>query len=188
MRDPSTLSENRRTGAAEPIDIEALPDRLWLVPTFAFMRPRLSRWIALGFGSGLAPVAPGTVGTLWAWAMFVVLDPWLSTVAWGAVIVAGFAVGCWACARTARDLGVADPSSIVWDEVIAFWTVLLLVPSTTEAQVAAFFVFRMIDVIKPPPIRHFDRTIKSGFGVMFDDALAAMYTVLVFAAWQAWIV
>jgi phosphatidylglycerophosphatase A len=187
MQDPSTTSGNRRSGDRDALEVEVVPDRVWRAASFEFMKPRLSRWIALGFGSGLVPVAPGTVGTLWAWAVFVLLDPWLPAAAWWALIAAGFALGCWACERTARDLGVADHSAIVWDEVIAFWAVLLLVPADTVSQVAAFFVFRIFDVVKPPPIRHFDRTLKSGFGVMFDDVLAAFYTVLLFAAWQAWV-
>jgi phosphatidylglycerophosphatase A len=195
MRERSTISDDRRPGARDVLDVEEVPDRVWRGPSFAFMKPRLSRWIALGFGSGLAPVAPGTVGTLAAWVAFVLidgaasllLDPWLKAVGWWVLIAAGFLVGCWACGRTGRDLGVADHSAMVWDEVIAFWAVLVLVPSTTVAQVAAFFLFRFFDVLKPPPIRHFDRTLKSGFGVMFDDAIAAFYTVLVVAAWIAWI-
>jgi phosphatidylglycerophosphatase A len=187
MPDRSTTSDSRRSGDRERLDIEEVPDIVWRAPTFAFMKPRLSRWIALGFGSGLAPVAPGTVGTLFAWALFVLLDPWLSALAWWVVILIGFVIGCWACERTGRDLGVPDHSAIVWDEVIAFWAVLVLVPATTVSQVAAFFVFRIFDVVKPPPIRQFDASMKNGFGVMFDDVLAAFYTLLVFAAWFAWV-
>ncbi|MCZ7559541.1 MAG: phosphatidylglycerophosphatase A [Burkholderiaceae bacterium] len=148
------------------------------------MRQRLSRLIAFGFGSGLSPWAPGTVGTLWAWLAFVVLDRWLGRPAWAAVIAAGAAVGIWACGKTARDLGVADHGSIVWDEIVAFWLVLLFVPATTAAQFAAFVLFRFFDIVKPPPIRHFDAKLKSGFGVMFDDLLAAFYTLLLMALWQ----
>ena len=90
-----------------------------ITPGFAFLRRHPAHWIALGFGSGLAPRAPGTVGTLWAWAMFLVLDRLLGTAAWGAVIAGGFAVGWWACTRTAQHLDVADPGAIVWDEVLA---------------------------------------------------------------------
>lgn len=151
------------------------------------MRPRLSRWIAFGFGSGLSPVAPGTFGTLWAWLSFLLLDAVLSTAAMWWLILAAFLVGVWACARVGRDLGVADHGAIVWDEVVAFWAVLMVVPASVESQVAAFFVFRAFDVVKPPPIRHFDRKLKNGFGVMFDDVLAAFYTLLVFAAWHAWV-
>lgn len=181
MREASTTSgESPPPGSGGPRTGPA-PGRVR--PTFGFMRPRLSRWVAFGFGSGLSPVAPGTVGTLWAWAAFVILDPWLGDAGWWALIVAGFVLGCWACGRAGRDLGVSDHSGMVWDEVIAFWAVLLLVPSGFAAQLAAFFVFRAFDVVKPPPIRHLDRSVHGGFGVMLDDAVAAFYTVLVFALW-----
>ncbi|HVL56777.1 MAG TPA: phosphatidylglycerophosphatase A, partial [Burkholderiaceae bacterium] len=80
------------------------------------MKPRLSRWIAFGAGSGLAPVAPGTVGTLAAWIAFALLDPFVPAPVWGTLIAIGFAGGCWACGRTGRDLGVHDHPAIVWDE------------------------------------------------------------------------
>lgn len=176
---------DRSTTSAEPerLHAEPVPDRVWTRPSFAFMKPRLSRWIALGFGSGLSPVAPGTVGTLWAWAVFALLDPFLVDAAWAALIVASFAIGVWACGRTGRDLGVSDHGGMVWDEVVAFWAVLLVVPDGFAAQLAAFFVFRVFDVVKPPPIRQVDRRVKGGVGVMLDDAIAAFYTVLVYALW-----
>ena len=181
MQPPSTTSADANGHSARPRPAE----RPWPNPTFAFMRPRLSHWIALGFGSGLSPVAPGTVGTLWAWAAFLLLDPWLSDAGWWAVVAASFALGCWACQNTGRDLGVLDHSGMVWDEIVAFWAVLLIVPAGFISQMLAFIVFRAFDVIKPPPIRYFDRTLKGGFGVMFDDAVAAFMTVLVFALWMA---
>ena len=149
------------------------------------MRERLSRLVALGFGSGLSPWAPGTVGTLWAWVSFVVLDSWLQPAHWAAVIAGGVALGAWACGRTARDLGVADHGAIVWDEIVAFWLVLLVAGGGFGTQLAAFALFRFFDIVKPPPIRHFDATLKNGFGVMFDDLLAAFYTLLVLALWRA---
>lgn len=154
-------------------------------PDWAFMRARLSRIIALGFGSGLSPVAPGTAGTLWAWVVWQPLSGWLSPAQMLGVCAAGFAVGVWACGRTARALGVADHGAIVWDEVVAFWLVLTLAPGGFGAQLVAFALFRVFDIAKPPPIRHFDATIKNGFGVMFDDLLAALYALLVIAAWRA---
>jgi phosphatidylglycerophosphatase A len=177
MHDPSTTSPE----PPERVRAEPVPARVWREPSFEFMKPRLSRWIALGFGSGLAPAAPGTVGTLWAWVVFAILDPFLPDAAWWAVIAASFALGVWACERTGRDLGVSDHSGMVWDEVVAFWAVLLLVPPAFASQLAAFFLFRAFDVIKPPPIRHVDRSVKGGFGVMLDDVIAAFYTVLAFA-------
>ena len=150
------------------------------------MRPRLSRWIALGMGSGLSSVAPGTAGTLWAWALFLIGQRWLPEWALGTIVVAGFVVGIWASERTAHDLGEDDHGAIVWDEMIAFWLILLFVPAGFGSQFIAFLLFRLFDIVKPPPIRYFDRTIKTGFGVMLDDLIAAFYTLLLFAAWQAW--
>jgi phosphatidylglycerophosphatase A len=156
-------------------------------PTGAFMVRKLSRVIALGFGAGLAPLAPGTIGTLWAWAAWLVLRHWLDVTALLAITAAGFVVGVWACDRCARALGVPDHGSIVWDEVIAFWLILCLVPEGFWPQLAAFALFRLFDIAKPPPIRHFDATLHNGFGIMFDDLVAAFYTLLVIAAWKAWL-
>lgn len=152
-------------------------------PSLGFMAPRLSRWIAFGAGSGLSPVSPGTVGTLWAWVMFLLIDPWLSDLGWAVVLPAAFLLGVWACERTGRDLGVSDHGAMVWDEVVAFWCVLWLVPATASAQWAAFLLFRVFDIFKPPPIRQFERRIPGGLGVMVDDLLAAAYTLLVVAVW-----
>ena len=108
--------------------------------------------IALGFGSGLAPRAPGTVGTLWAWVAFLVLDRWLGPLQWGLLIAASTVVGAWACTVCARHLRVADPGAIVWDEVIAFWLVLwLAMPMGWLGQLAAFGLFRFFDAVKPSP-------------------------------------
>jgi len=97
------------------------------------------------------------------------------------LIDGAFALGIWACARTGESLGVADPGAIVWDEVVAFMLVLFFTPAGYLWQGAAFLLFRFFDIVKPPPIRYFDRRLKSGFGVMFDDLLAAFYTLLVLA-------
>ena len=163
-------------------------------PTWRFMLGHPARWIALGLGSGLAPRAPGTVGTLWAWAAFLLLDRWLGAWLWGLVLLASLAIGIWACARTARELGVADPGAIVWDEVIAFWAVLWLVmPTGLAAQAVAFGLFRFFDAAKPGPVRWADRLFKNargwrqGWGIIFDDLVAALCTLLVIALWRfAW--
>jgi phosphatidylglycerophosphatase A len=166
-------------------------------PTFAFMRIRASRWLAFGFGAGLAPFMPGTVGTLWAWALYLLMDMGLRSViasplglnlAWIAILVGGFFLGAWACERTGKDLGISDHGAMVWDEFIAFWLVLWVLNAANadfSTQLAAFVVFRFFDMVKPPPIRYFDRRFKSGAGVMFDDVLAAGYTLLLFAFWRA---
>lgn len=155
-----------------------------LRPTFEFMKPRLSRWIALGLGSGLSGTAPGTVGTLFAWASFALLHGAFGDVGMLLACAVGLLVGVWAVARTGRDLGSADHGAIVWDEIIAFWLVLLLVPPAFIAQLIAFLLFRAFDILKPPPIRQVDRLWKTPAGVMADDLLAGAYTVLVIAFWQ----
>ena len=151
-----------------------------LTPGFVFAHP--AHFIALGFGTGLAPVAPGTVGTLLAFPIFILLDLWLPPLYFFGVIVVFFGIGVWACARTGRDLGIADHSGMNWDEVVAMLLILLLTPSGWAWWAFAFFAFRFFDVVKPPPIRQIDRAMKGGLGVMFDDIMAAFYTLLLVAA------
>ncbi|MDO4906069.1 MAG: phosphatidylglycerophosphatase A [Lautropia sp.] len=150
-------------------------------PNFDFMKPRLSRWIALGFGSGLSSVAPGTVGTLFAWLSFVVLGRFLGDVGMGALILLGLVAGHWAIARTGNDIGVHDHSAIVWDEIVAFWLVLWVMGGGFTAQLLAFLLFRYFDIAKPAPIKTVDRTWQNATGVLLDDLLAAAYTILVMA-------
>jgi phosphatidylglycerophosphatase A len=151
--------------------------------------------LALGFGSGLSPMAPGTVGTLWAWLSFVLLQPHLSHLHWLGLLLVGTAVGWWACTLTARHMAVADPGAIVWDEVLAFWLVLWLIsPTGFWGQAVAFGLFRFFDAAKPGPVAWADRLFKGqpgqpvgwaqGFGILFDDFVAAGCTLLVIALWR----
>lgn len=153
-------------------------------PDARFMLARLSRCIAFGLGSGLSPVAPGTVGTLWAWAVFAIGSLWITPLAWLAIALVSGLVGIWASGRTARDMGVEDHGAIVWDEIAAFWLVLSVLPATPGWHLAGFVVFRLFDIVKPPPIRWIDRNFGGGFGVMADDFAAAFATLLVLALWQ----
>lgn len=151
-----------------------------------FMLSHPARWIAQGLGSGLSPIMPGTFGTLFGWVSFVLLSArWpdiFTPLHWLLIIVAGFALGIWACGKTGRDLGAPDHGSIVWDEIVAMWLVLVMVtPASLKMQFCAFIFFRFFDMVKPPPIAWFDRRYKGGFGVMWDDIVAAFYTLLVFA-------
>jgi phosphatidylglycerophosphatase A len=148
--------------------------------SFAFRHP--AHLIALGFGAGLFPWAPGTMGTLLAiplWWLIASagLEPLLllTLIAWL------YGIGVWACGVTGRNLGVADHGAMCWDEVVAFLLVLALIPAEPLWQAAAFLLFRVFDVVKPPPIRQLEMRFKGGFGVMFDDLLAAGYTLLVLA-------
>ena len=159
-------------------------------PTLRFMLAHPAHAIALGFGSGLSPFAPGTAGTLWAWVAFLLLQPHMNDQAWALLIAASLLVGWWACTVTARHMGVQDPGSIVWDEVVAFWLVLWLVmPAGFWGQLAAFALFRFFDAAKPGPVAWADKTFKGfgwrgGFGILFDDLVAAFCALLVVAIWR----
>ena len=170
-------------------------------PSVRFLLSHPAHAIALGLGSGLAPIAPGTVGTLWAWLAFVAFDEWIDPLQWGGVLLASFIVGWWACTLTARHLAVADPSAIVWDEVLAFWLVLwLLMPASFWAQLCAFLLFRFFDAAKPGPVAWADSLFKpqrdasgaraigwrQGFGILFDDLVAALCTLVVISLWRMW--
>lgn len=164
-------------------------------PGVRFLLSHPAHLVALGFGSGLSPAAPGTVGTLWAWVAFLLLQPHLSPLQWLWVIGAAALLGWWACTVTARHLGTADPSSVVWDEVVAFWIVLWLVmPASLWAQFVAFALFRFFDAVKPGPVAWADEYFKGrrgqpvgwgqGFGILFDDLVAALCTLLAIALWR----
>jgi len=151
-------------------------------PTLRFTFAHPAHWLALGFGAGLLPYAPGTAGTLVAWlAAWLVGEP-LATSAGLAAIAVLFALGVWVCDLTGRHLGIPDHGAMVWDEIVAFLLVLAIIPATLAWQSAAFALFRLFDIVKPPPIRWLEARFKGGWGVMVDDLAAAAYTLLVLAA------
>jgi len=156
-------------------------------PTAAFVFSHPAHALAFGFGAGLAPRAPGTFGTLAAWPIGWLIGGVLAPAPFVAALIVAFLVGIWACDVTGRALGVADHRAMVWDEMVAFLLVLAIVPRQPGWQAAAFFLFRAFDIAKPPPIRWFERRYHGGFGVMFDDALAAGYTLIVLAIAQRFI-
>ena len=147
---------------------------------FAFSHP--AHAIGLGFGAGLAPAAPGTVGTLVAWPIGWYLGGVLAPSVLVAALAAAFLAGIWACELTGRHLGASDHASMVWDEIVAFLIILAILPRDLAWQAAGFVLFRAFDIGKPPPIDWFDRRLRGGFGVMFDDLLAAGYTLVCLAA------
>jgi phosphatidylglycerophosphatase A len=151
-----------------------------LRPRAGFVVSHPAHAIAFGFGAGLSPFAPGTAGTALGWAIGWALGA-LHPAALVSVVLAFFLVGLWACEVTGRHLGVADHGAMVWDEVVAFLLVLCIVPRELAWQAAAFALFRFFDIVKPPPIRQLERRFGGGFGVMFDDIVAAGYTLLVLA-------
>jgi phosphatidylglycerophosphatase A len=138
--------------------------------------------LAFGLGTGLSPVAPGTVGTV----LGVVLAWLLQSqgielkLAVGLVLVVS---GIWICGESARRVGVHDHSGIVWDEIAAMYLILLLVPISLIGWTAAFALFRLFDIWKPWPIRDLDHRLHGGLGIMLDDLVAALYAALILGFW-----
>jgi phosphatidylglycerophosphatase A len=140
-------------------------------------------WIALGFGSGLSPIAPGTAGSL------VALLPWLALrhlppAFYALMLVVAFAFGVWACAVAIRVLAVKDPSAVVWDEFVGQWIALaplLWRPRGWLWILCGFILFRIFDIAKPWPVSWADRAVPGGLGVMLDDVFAGVYAALVLA-------
>ena len=155
-----------------------------------FLLSHPAHFMALGFGSGMSKIAPGTVATLWAWAVYLALAIWLQPREIGVVIAVSTLVGWWACTVTADHLLDKDPGAIVWDEIVAFWLIMWIwMPVGFGGQFAAFVIFRFFDIAKPGPIRWADQYFKGwgykgGWGILFDDFVAAFCTLLVLAIWR----
>jgi phosphatidylglycerophosphatase A len=132
--------------------------------------------LSLGFGSGLAPVAPGTFGTLFAIPPYLLLSQ-LPLVWYLLAVLLAFVVGIYLCGYTSAALGVHDHSGIVWDEFVGFWITMIAVPSDWQWILAGFVLFRLFDIVKPWPVKVADAKMKGGFGIMFDDVLAALYAL-----------
>jgi len=150
-------------------------------PGVKFLLAHPAHFLALGCGSGLAPRAPGTFGTLFAWLAFNLFQPYFSDFALFLLLTVAYLLGIWVIDKTGRALGDPDHGSIVWDEIVPFWLVLLLTPDSFLWQLTAFALFRFFDITKPQPARFFDQHVKNGFGVMADDLVAAGYTLLALA-------
>ena len=146
-------------------------------PNLKLLFSHPAHFFGLGFGSGLAPKAPGTVGTLVGLPLFWLIAGYALNVQLF-IIAALFVVGIYCCDKTGKTLGVADHGAIVWDEIVAMMLVLAFTPHTWLAWLVSFLLFRLFDIWKPFPIRQFDATLKNGFGVMFDDLLAAIYAII----------
>ena len=137
-------------------------------------------FLAFGFGTGLAPFAPGTFGSLPGILLF-----WL-TVDFGLYVQLGIAValtavGTWLCGESARRIGVHDHGGIVWDEIVGMYVTLLAAPATIIGWALAFVAFRLFDIVKPWPIRDLDHSIHGGLGIMLDDLVAALYAAILLA-------
>jgi phosphatidylglycerophosphatase A len=172
------------------ISSEAGPFIRPIRPTAKFMLSHPAHVIALGMGSGLAGKAPGTVGSLWGWASWLVIQNHLSLPAQAALIAIGILVGWWACTVTAQHMGVSDPGAIVWDEVIAIWLIFYLVmPTGFWGQLSAFALFRFFDIYKPGPVAWADQLFKGfgwrgGWNIIWDDLVAAFCTLMTLALWR----
>ena len=145
-------------------------------PRYLLSHP--AHFIALGFGVGMIPFAPGTFGTLLALPLFGWLHPRLP--AGDLLLLLGFlyVAGIWVCDKAGRNLGVEDHKAIVWDEIVAFVLVLFFTPPTLLWQAIAFLLFRLFDIFKPGPIRAIEKMFRGGFGVMIDDLVAAFFALL----------
>ena len=149
-------------------------------PTLKWLLQNPIRFLGFGFGSGLAPKAPGTFGTLpalpLAWILLFLNSGKIGLIILSVVL---FFIGIWICNVTERDLGVHDYGGIVWDEIVAMLLILAFVPQTVLWWLMAFLVFRFFDAVKPPPIKWFDQKVSGGFGVMLDDIIAAIMSIMV---------
>ena len=146
-------------------------------PNLKFLLSHPAHFFSLGFGSGLAPRAPGTFGTIVGLPLFWLISSYSLSVKL-AIIAALFVLGIYCCDKTGKALGVADHGAIVWDEIVAMMLVLTFTPKQWQWWLVAFILFRLFDIWKPFPISYFDAKLKNGFGVMFDDLLAAIYAII----------
>lgn len=148
-------------------------------PASVFRNP--VHFLAFGLGSGAAPVAPGTFGTLAAVPLYLLLSQ-LSLPLYLLAVVLAFGIGIWLCERTSRDLGVHDHGGIVWDEFVGFWLTMVAAPEGWQWLLAGFLLFRLFDILKPFPINYLDRHIHGGLGIMLDDAVAGSFAWLILQA------
>jgi phosphatidylglycerophosphatase A len=142
--------------------------------------------LAFGLGTGLSRVAPGTLGTVAAIPVYLVLRGGEAGLYWGLTAVF-FALGVWACGHTARALGAHDHPGIVWDEIVGYLITMGFAPIGWEWVMAGFVVFRFFDIIKPWPIKSVDQRLGGGIGIMLDDALAALYSIAALWGLMKWV-
>lgn len=134
-------------------------------------------FLAFGFGSGLSPKAPGTVGTIVAVPIYLLLvhtNIWI----YSAVIVVSFVAGIWLCGKSAEALGIHDHGGIVWDEFVGYWITMFMAPVGWMWMILGFLLFRLLDILKPWPIKLVDKQVKGGLGIMLDDVLAGIMAAL----------
>ena len=146
----------------------AAPSSVWRNPI---------HFVAYGFGSGAMPIAPGTAGTLVAVIIYLLL-PQISPLIYVSLLLISFVFGVWICGKTAQDIGIKDPSGIVWDEFLGYWITMFMAPSGWIWVIIGFVLFRLLDIVKPWPIKWADKQIGGGMGIMLDDVLAGIMAAL----------
>ncbi len=134
-------------------------------------------FVAFGFGSGCSPIAPGTIGTLVAVPLYLLIQD-LSLIAYAVMLVLTFSLGVWLCANTSQALGVHDHGGIVWDEFVGYWITMFAAPSPWYWCVIGFLLFRIFDIWKPFPISWLDKKVHGGLGIMIDDVLAGVFALV----------
>ena len=145
-------------------------------PASIFKNP--VHFLAFGLGSGASPLAPGTVGTLFALLIYWGLLTKLNLGNYLLLLVLAFFIGIWLCGKTAKDLGTHDHSGIVWDEFVGFWITMFAVPAQIEWLLIGFVLFRLFDICKPWPINWIDNNLSGGIGIMLDDVVAGVYALI----------
>jgi phosphatidylglycerophosphatase A len=134
--------------------------------------------LAAGFGSGLSPFAPGTMGTLVAIPIYLLIAG-LPLLAYLAICLVTFVMGIWLCDKTSKDLGVHDHGGIVWDEIVGYLVTMAGAPFGWQWILAGFILFRIFDILKPWPIRWLDKSVSGGFGIMLDDLVAGLFSAAI---------
>ena len=135
------------------------------------------QFLAFGFGSGLSPKAPGTMGTIVAIPLYLLVAEW-SLLQYSVFIVLAAFAGVWICDVASRQLQVHDHPGIVWDEFVGYWITMWAVPVDWVWIIAGFLIFRLYDIVKPWPVSVLDRKVGGGFGIMIDDVLAGVMACL----------
>lgn len=146
-------------------------------PTFIELLRNPNHFFAFGFGSGLAPIAPGTFGTLAAVPVYWFIQDlsWPLYLGW---LLISFAFGVYWCDRSSKQLGVHDHGGIVWDEFVGYWITMFLAPKSWLWIFVGFVLFRCFDILKPWPIGWLDKKVSGGFGIMIDDVLAGIFALV----------
>ncbi len=134
--------------------------------------------LSLGFGSGLLPKMPGTLGTFVGVLLFVLL-PELDWKSYLGIIILAFIIGVGICGYTAKVLNVHDHPAIVWDEIVGYFITMFMVPKGWMWILAGFILFRIFDILKPWPISVADKQVKGGLGIMLDDVIAALFSLII---------